>query len=113
MEIEDTILKLIKSRKKGILQNELWKKAEIDRRKCSRIIEKLEKEGKIVREEETDKSVRTYRIRSVEIKEKKAKDFRLLMVDNLFEPCTGCAIECVPEHCIMLRDWVFCLVEME
>jgi Lrp/AsnC family leucine-responsive transcriptional regulator len=50
MEIEETVLKLIKSRKKGILQNELWKKAEIDRRKCSRIVDKLEKEGKIVRE---------------------------------------------------------------
>ncbi|MCE8424073.1 MAG: Lrp/AsnC family transcriptional regulator [Candidatus Methanoperedens sp.] len=113
MELEDKILKLIKSRKKGILQNELWKKAEIDRRKCSRILEKLEKEGKIVREEETDKSVRTYRIKSVEIKEKKAKDFKLLMVRELFDPCTGCSIECVPEHCIMLKDWVFGLIDIE
>ncbi|MCZ7362070.1 MAG: winged helix-turn-helix transcriptional regulator [Candidatus Methanoperedens sp.] len=48
MEVEEKILKLIRSRKKGILQNELWKKAEIDRRKCSRIIEKFEKEGRIV-----------------------------------------------------------------
>ena len=113
MEIEDQIMKLISSRKKGILQNELWKKAEIDRRKCSRIIEKLEKEGKIIREEETDKSVRTYRIKSVEIKEKKVKDFRLLMVGEIFEPCTGCAFECVPEHCIMLKAWINCLVDRE
>lgn len=73
MEIEEQIMKLITSRKKGILQNELWKKAEIDRRKCSRIIEKLEKEGKIIREEETDKSVRTYRIKAVEIKKRRPR----------------------------------------
>ncbi len=112
MEIEEKILKLIKSRKNGILQSELWKKAEIDRRKCSRVIDKLEKEGKIIRKPESDKGTRTYRISYVEKKEI-TRDFRLLMVGDIFDPCAGCALECVPEHCIPLTDWVFCLVSEE
>ncbi len=112
MEIEEKILKLIKSKKNGILQSELWKKAEIDRRKCSRIIEKLEKEGKIIRQPESDKGTRTYRISYVEKKEI-TRDFRLLIVGDIFDPCAGCVLECVPEHCIPLSDWVFCLVNDE
>ena len=112
MEIEEKVLKLIKSRKKGILQNELWKKAEIDRRKCSRVVEKLEKEGIIVREHEATRGTRTYRITLTEKKEKKkVRDFRLLLVKDMFAPCTGCAIECTPEQCIPLSDWVFHLIE--
>ncbi len=113
MEIEDKVLKLIKSRKKGILQNELWKKAEIDRRKCSRIIDKLEKDGKIIREPETDNGTRTFRIRILEKKEEKIRDFKLLLVGDLIEPCAGCALECVPEHCMPLSEWVLCLVNEE
>ncbi len=109
MDIEDKVLKLIKSRKKGILQNELWKKAEIDRRKCSRIVDKLEKEGKIVREEETNKGTRTYRIRFTQKKEEKLKNFELLLVKDMFSPCTGCTLECIPEACAPLSEWVFYL----
>ena len=111
MEVEEKILKLIRSRKKGILQNELWKKAEIDRRKCSRIIEKFEKEGRIVREEETTKGTRTYRIRLSEKKQEKEKEFKLLLVREMFAPCTGCTIECIPETCPPLSEWVFYLTE--
>jgi Lrp/AsnC family leucine-responsive transcriptional regulator len=112
MEIEETVIKLIKSRKKGILQNELWKKAEIDRRKCSRIVDKLEKEGKIVREQESTRGTRTYRIRLTGKKEKeKTRDFRLLLVKDIFAPCTGCGLECVPEQCLPLSEWVSHLIE--
>jgi Lrp/AsnC family leucine-responsive transcriptional regulator len=112
MELEEKILELIKSKKDVILQSELWKKAEIDRRKCSRIIDKLEKEGKIIREPEADKGTRTYRISLVEKKEL-TRDFSLLLVGNRFEQCAGCVLECVPEHCIPLSDWVFYLVNGE
>jgi len=111
MEVEEKILKLIRSRKKGILQNELWKKAEIDRRKCSRIIEKFEKEGRIVREEETTKGTRTYRIRLSEKKQETEKEFKLLLVREMFAPCTGCTLECIPETCPPLSEWVFYLTE--
>ncbi len=111
MEAEEKILKLIKSRKKGILQNELWKKAEIDRRKCSRIIDKFEKEGVITREQETDKGSRTYRIMYVEKKEEPVKDFKLLLVGDMFSPCTGCTLECIPQHCVPLSMWILGLVK--
>jgi Lrp/AsnC family leucine-responsive transcriptional regulator len=111
MDIEEKVLKLIKSRKKGILQNELWKKAEIDRRKCSRIVDKLEKEGKIIREEETSNGTRTFRIKFAEKKEEKIKDFKSLVVADIFAPCTGCALECVPESCAPLSEWVFFLTK--
>ena len=111
MDIEEKVLKLIKSRKKGILQNELWKKAEIDRRKCSRIVEKLEKEGKIAREEESNNGTRTYRIRFTQKKEEKIKNFDILLVRDMFAPCTGCAFECVPEACARLSEWVYYLTE--
>ena len=110
MEAEEKVLKLIKSRKKGILQNELWKKAEIDRRKCSRIIDKFEKEGIISREQESDKGTRTYRIKYIEKKAEPVKNFRLLLVGDMFSPCTGCTLECVPQHCVPLSEWVFRLI---
>ncbi len=112
MEIEEKVLKLIKSKKKGILQNELWKKAEIDRRKCSRIVDKLEKEGLIVREQESTGGTRTYRIRFAEkVEKEKPKDFKLLLVREMFAPCTGCTLECMPEQCLPLSEWVFHLIE--
>lgn len=111
MEAEEKVLKLIKSRKKGILQNELWKKAEIDRRKCSRIIDKFEKERLITREPETDKGTRTFRIKFIEKAEPKVKDFSLLLVGDMFSPCTGCNLECVPQHCEPLSQWILRLIE--
>lgn len=113
MEIEEKVLKLIKSRKNGILQNEIWKKAEIDRRKCSRIIDKFEKEGKIIRDQESDKGARTYRVLYIEKKEEPIRNFKLLMVGDLFDPCTGCNLECMPEHCKPLSEWVLHLASGE
>jgi Lrp/AsnC family leucine-responsive transcriptional regulator len=107
MEIEEKVLKLIKSRKNGLLQNELWKKANIDSSKCSRILAKLEKEGKISREKESKKGVKTYLIKYIEKKEEKPRNFKLLLIGNMFSPCTGCALECEPEKCILLAEWVY------
>jgi len=196
MDIEERILKLIKSNKKGILQNKLWKKARIDSSKCSRILAKLEKERKISRETSSEDGVRTYLLRaSRNVKEKPArvagkkeakpakvsgkkeakparvsgkkeakpakvsgkkeakparvsgkkeakparvsgkkeakparvsrkkeekpakvsrkkeakpaKNFRLLLIGDRFSPCTGCVLECVPEQCIPLSEWVY------
>lgn len=112
MDIEEKLLKLIKSNKKGILQNELWKKAKIDSSKCSRIVAKLEKEGKITREQVQDNGKRTYLINTPKKKkEKPAKNFRLLLIEESFSPCTGCVLECIPEQCIPLSEWVYALQE--
>ncbi len=111
MEIEEKVLKLIKSSKNGILQSDLWKKAKIDSSKCSRMVTKLEKEGTISREPHSEDGSRTYLIKFTEKKEKPAKNFKLLMIGEIFSPCTGCALECVPEHCITLSEWVYRLEE--
>ena len=106
MDIEEKILKLIKSKKNGLLQNELWKTAKIDSSKCSRIVAKLEKDGLITREQNSSKGTKTFLIRSVIKKEEKAKNFKLLLSKEVFSPCTGCSLECVPENCMPLSEWV-------
>jgi DNA-binding MarR family transcriptional regulator len=107
MEIEEKILKLIKSKKNGILQNELWKNAKIDSSKCSRIVAKLEKEGLISRESSSSNGSKTYLIKSIEKKQAKVKNYRLLLIEDIFSPCTGCSLECYPEQCPPLSDWVY------
>lgn len=106
MDIEEKILKLINSKKNGILQNELWKTAKIDSSKCSRIVAKLEKDGLITREQNSSKGTKTFLIKSVKKKEEKAKNFKLLLSKESFSPCTGCSLECVPENCMPLSEWV-------
>ncbi len=106
MDIEEKILKLIKSKKNGILQNELWKTAKIDSSKCSRIVAKLEKDGLITREQNSSKGTKTFLIKSVIKKEEKAKNFKLLLSKDNFSPCTGCSLECLPENCMPLSEWV-------
>ena len=107
MEIEEKVLKLIKSSKNGILQNELWKKAKIDSSKCSRVLAALEKEGKISREKESKNGVKTFLIKCTGKKEEKIKNFKLLLIGDMFSPCTGCAVECEPEKCAILAEWVY------
>lgn len=109
MDIEEKLLKLIKAKKKGILQSQLWKTAKIDSSKCSRILAKLEKEGKIKREQQTSKGSKTYLIKYTKKKEEPTKDFSMLLVWDFFSPCTGCALECEPELCAPLSQWVSCL----
>ncbi len=110
MGIEEDVLELIKSREDGILQSEIWKITNIDRRKCSRIVDKLMKKGLITREPEISNGSRTYRIRYVE-KKGLNKNFRLLIAGGKFSPCTGCMTECLPEECPHLSEWVYSLVE--
>jgi DNA-binding MarR family transcriptional regulator len=106
MDIEEKILKLIKSKTNGILQNELWKTAKIDSSKCSRIVAKLEKEGLISREQDSSRGSKTFLIKSIEKKQEKVKNYELLLIENIFSPCTGCSLECVPDQCIPLSEWV-------
>lgn len=111
MEVEEQVIEIISSAEDGILQNELWKVAGIDRRKCSRIVAKLEKEGKIRRESETEAGPRTYRIKITKKQTEEIRDFSMLLVGKMFAPCTGCGIECVPERCPDLSEWVFGLID--
>jgi hypothetical protein len=107
--LEDKALALIKSRTNGILQSELWKDLDIDSRKCSRVIAKLEADGKIKRTWETVKGTRTYRISYLPQKKeapKKEVDFGFIMVRDHVAPCIGCTYECEPDYCPDLGNWI-------
>ncbi|MBP2029384.1 DNA-binding Lrp family transcriptional regulator [Methanohalophilus levihalophilus] len=103
MGIEEDTLDLIKKNKEGIYQNVLWKELEIDSRKCSRIVTKLEKDGKITREKATANGSNTYLIKATSTDE---KTFELLLSGDMFSPCTGCRLACQPESCEALTEWI-------
>jgi DNA-binding MarR family transcriptional regulator len=107
--LEDKALALIKSRHGGILQSDLWKDLGIDSRKCSRVIAKLEADGKIKRTWETVKGTRTYRISYLPQKKeapRKEVDFSLIMAGGEVAPCIGCTYECEPDYCPDLGNWI-------
>ncbi len=113
--LEEKALALIKSRPNGVLQSDLWKDLDIDSRKCSRIISKLEEDGKIKRTWETVKGTRTYRISYLPQKKeapKKEIDFSLIIVDRNIAPCIGCTYECEPDYCPDLGNWIELLTRM-
>ena len=113
---EDTLLDVIKTRKNGILQNELWKLVGIDSPKCSRLVKRLLKKNLITREKVIAKGSRTFLIRSVEegIPETAKKESLVyLIADGHFSPCTGCTLECEPEYCKRLTDWIDSLLAEE
>jgi hypothetical protein len=60
-----------------------------------------------------DNGSRTFLIKSLEKKEQLVKDFKLLLIRDMFSPCTGCTLECIPEQCIPLSEWVYCLESEE
>lgn len=101
-------LEYIRSNEGGVLQSDLWKALGIDSRKCSRIVAKLLKDGLITRDEEIVDGIRTYRLRAVE-RPKCSDRFTPLMAADLFDPCAGCADECIPERCPKLSEWLFAL----
>ena len=111
--IEDKALDIIKSHSGGILQSELWKDLNIDSRKCSRVIAKLEAEGKIKRTWETIKGTRTYRISYLQQKKeapKKEVNFDLILAGESVAPCIGCTYECEPDYCPDLGNWIALLI---
>lgn len=114
--IEDKALEIIKSHEKGVLQSDLWKELDIDSRKCSRIVAKLESEGKIKRSWETVNGTRTYRISYLpQKKEEPKKEYRfdLIMAGDNVAPCVGCTYECEPDYCPDLGYWIELLAKEE
>ncbi|OPY29912.1 MAG: hypothetical protein A4E28_00632 [Methanocella sp. PtaU1.Bin125] len=114
--LEDRALELIKSKPKGILQSELWKDLEIDSRKCSRVVARLEAEGKVKRTWETVSGTRTYRLGFVQQKKeapKKEYRFDLILAEDEVAPCVGCTFECEPDYCPDLGLWIELLAKEE
>ena len=100
---------LIQSRPDGVLQSELWKLLELDSRKCSRIVKKLEEDGLIERVEVRENGVKTYLLKA---KKCPAKPFLLMAGDELI-PCIACENECIVEECHPLMDWMYQLAIVE
>ncbi len=95
--LEEKVLGFIRSRRKGALQSDIWKKFGIDSRKCSRIIANLEQKGLVYKKSEVANGRRTYRILS---------RYGLLMANDVIAPCSGCTEECIPEYCVPLSRWL-------
>lgn len=114
--VEDRALELIKAAHKGVLQSDLWKDLDIDSRKCSRVVAKLEAEGKIKRTWETISGTRTYRLSYVPPKKeapKKEYNFDLILAGEEVAPCVGCTYECEPDYCPDLGNWIELLAKEE
>jgi DNA-binding Lrp family transcriptional regulator len=107
MTKEEEVLRLIMSKEEGILQSDVWKKTEIDARKCSRIVSNLEKKGLIRREWEKLNGTRTYRIFYIG----KYGKYDLLMADSVLAPCIGCSEECAPVDCARIERWTHLLAK--
>ncbi|MDV0447133.1 hypothetical protein MsAg5_10080 [Methanosarcinaceae archaeon Ag5] len=104
VDAEQEVLDVIKRDKNGIYQNEIWKELEFDSRKCSRIIKKLLDAGLVIREKAVYNGTQTYLLKANA--EEVEKNFEVLMVNDIFSPCTGCSGECRPEYCPALTFWI-------
>ncbi|WNY24819.1 Lrp/AsnC family transcriptional regulator [Methanolapillus millepedarum] len=104
VDAEQEVLDIITREKDGIYQNDIWKELEFDSRKCSRIIKKLLDADLVIREKAVYNGTQTYLLKAKA--EEKEKNFEVLMVNDIFSPCTGCSGECRPEYCPALTFWV-------
>jgi Lrp/AsnC family leucine-responsive transcriptional regulator len=109
---EEDMLELIRSYEKGILQSDLRKTMEIDSKKCSRFVSKLMKKHLIRREPELADGRNTFRLYSLEFAGP-ANKHKKLLAKGMFSPCTGCTLDCFPEICYLLNDWVYAIIEEE
>ncbi|MHC1624685.1 MAG: MarR family transcriptional regulator [Methermicoccaceae archaeon] len=119
MSTEHEVLAILNERGE-VLQSELWKMMGIDSRKCSRVVGRLLEKGIISREYAVVNGTRTYLIRLTnnggenkeavgDTKEEKSHDIdaSILVCNGCLVPCAGCNIECHPEYCDMLTEWIY------
>jgi len=71
----------------GIHQSEFWKELDVDSRKGSRIIDKLEDKGLVEREETIYDGHNTYLVTPV--RDPRDLDFSLLMAGDMLSPFVG------------------------
>ena len=107
--IEEKIFNLIRGSPNGVHQSEVWKIMNIDSRKCSRLLKKLLDSEKILREEAVVSGTKTYLLKKMT--EGAKKNYDVLMVRDMFSPCTGCMGECRPEYCPALTFWIMNISE--
>ncbi|MBS1263054.1 MAG: hypothetical protein MAG715_00221 [Methanonatronarchaeales archaeon] len=98
--VEEQLLDTIK-REQGLLQSEVWKTFDIDSKKASRLVRKLEQSGMIRRSSVVSNGSRTYLLEYNDTGSP---------LDNLFSggvlaPCIECSTECRPAVCDPLAQW--------
>jgi len=107
---EEEMIELIKSNREGILQSDVRKTLKVDSKKCSRLVSKLMKKHLIRREPELAKGRNTFRLYPLTFSGPSEKHKKLL-AKGKFSPCTGCTLDCAPETCYMLNEWVCDVIE--
>ena len=110
--LEEEMIELIKSNREGILQSDVRKTFGIDSKKCSRLVSKLMKKFMIRREPELAKGRNTFRLYPLTFSGPGVKHKKLL-AKGKFSPCTGCTLDCAPETCYPLNEWVYAVIEEE
>ncbi|WP_255337055.1 Lrp/AsnC family transcriptional regulator [Methanosarcina sp. KYL-1] len=103
MDLEEEAYNIIKKHKEGVFQNVIWKELDIDSRKCSRIIKKLQDRDLIIREVAVSNGARTYLLKA---KEEAKEKYDLLLSGEMFSACTSCTGDCQPEYCGRLSEWI-------
>jgi len=109
---EEEMIELIKSNREGILQSDVRKNLGIDSKKCSRLVSKLMKKHQIRREPELAKGRNTFRLYPLVFAGPGEKHKKLL-AKGKFSPCTGCTLDCSPETCYLLNEWIYAVIEEE
>lgn len=115
VKLESLALELIRENSGSILQNELWKKLNLDSREGSRLVLRLLKKGLIRREEVMVNGRKTYRLFIVEETGKRKNLVLKVRLETVMKiPCFTCPIleECghselsSPQTCQLLDSWL-------
>ena len=128
-ELDTRAITLIRSKRTGVLQNDLWKELEISSRDCTRLLVRLLDAGLVTRSQDKNGSSRTYRVCAVvqakmagvskgaeadeSVDECLEFDPMLLMAGESIVPCVACSDECNVAECPMLEEWVYDLAFSE
>jgi L-fucose isomerase-like protein len=105
IDFEKTIHYMLSINKDGVVQCDIWKTLNMDRRKCASILAKFEKKGEITKTKTVCRGAPSYIIKLVT---KKEKDYSALLSGGIFSPCAGCLTndDCAPETCVALSNWL-------
>ena len=106
-DLEERAYDVIQARG-SIYQSELWKELEIDSRKASRIVGKLEDRGIVEREDATHEGHTTYLIKPTQLE----LDYSLLLAGDMLSPFAG-AEDIDPIESDAFTQWILELAAEE
>lgn len=99
---------ILQKRVLGVLpsvQSEIWKKLNIERRKCSKLMIEME-ELCLIKRTKKEGSFMVEKVNG-EVIEVKSRNFSaLLSTSGKLAPCCGCHEMCNPISCIPMDEWI-------